>query len=101
MYRVTNIAGLLEIMQKIQGERTQKEFAQTMGVSPQYLNDVYNSRREPGPAIYSFLGAERCYRVPESTLSTALAAQENTNASKEIRTKEDCKEVKSSRRKKR
>jgi hypothetical protein len=74
MHTVTNIDGLLEIMKTLQAGKNQKEFAQSLGVSPQYLNDVYNRRREPGPGITGSLGisATMTYTIPEN-LSTASA----------------------------
>jgi DNA-binding transcriptional regulator YdaS (Cro superfamily) len=73
MHTVTNIDGLLEIMKTLQGEKSQKDFAQTLGVSPSYLNDVYNRRREPGRSITESLGvsATMTYTVPENISTTA------------------------------
>jgi DNA-binding transcriptional regulator YdaS (Cro superfamily) len=35
-----------------------RAWAQTAGVSPAYVSDVLNARREPGPAILTPLGLE-------------------------------------------
>lgn len=40
----------------------QKAWAQTVGVSPSYVNDVLNARREPGQAILDALGLVRVVR---------------------------------------
>jgi transcriptional regulator with XRE-family HTH domain len=71
MYQTTNIDGLLELMKTLQQDKTQKKYAEELGVSPQYLNDVYNFRRDPGPKILRSLGAEPCFLVPESTINAA------------------------------
>ena len=47
---------VINILRKRQGERTAKELADELGVTPQYLSDVYAGRREPGPAILEPLG---------------------------------------------
>lgn len=70
MYKVTNVKGLLEVMKNIQGNRTQKEYADAIGVSAQYLNDVYNLRREPGPKILKSLGAQKAFLIPDYLIPT-------------------------------
>lgn len=37
----------------------QKFFAESAGVSPQYVSDVLNGKREPGKSILDTLGIER------------------------------------------
>ena len=49
----------LEFLKKQQGDRTDKQFADSLGVSPQYLCDVYNNRRVPGKGIASAVNATR------------------------------------------
>lgn len=49
----------LEFLKKEQGDQTDKQFASNLGVSPQYLCDVYNGRRVPGDSIASAMNAER------------------------------------------
>lgn len=51
----------------------QSAFASRIDVSPQYLCDVLNGRRDPGPAILSALGLEKVegYRVRETPLGAA------------------------------
>lgn len=50
---------LIELMRRRQGDRTASEFARELGITPQYLSDVYADRREPGPAILNGLGLQR------------------------------------------
>jgi transcriptional regulator with XRE-family HTH domain len=74
-YRVTNIAGVLEIMKALQKGQTQAQYAKSIGVSPQFLSDVYAMRRDPGEKILSALGIESdAYMVPEALMR--LAPQE-------------------------
>ena len=44
-----------------QGSRTQTALAEEIGISRPYLSDVLNGRRDPGPAILSFVGLELGY----------------------------------------
>lgn len=41
---------------KLRGTLNQKQQAEIIGVSPQFLNDVYLNRREPGETIAHFFG---------------------------------------------
>ncbi len=41
---------------------TQAAFAKQLGISPQYLGDVLNGRREPGGTILHAIGFERVVR---------------------------------------
>lgn len=56
---------VIDLMKRRQGQRSAKEFAEELGISPQYLSDIYLSRRDPGPAVLEKLGIERetVYRV--------------------------------------
>lgn len=40
---------------------TAREFAKSIGVSPQYLNDVLHGRRAPGPSILKALNIQQGY----------------------------------------
>jgi transcriptional regulator with XRE-family HTH domain len=42
---------VIALLKKRQGERTQQELAEELGVSQQYLSDVLLGRRDPGPAV--------------------------------------------------
>lgn len=57
--RQMSVDEFLVFMRKQQGERTDKEFAESMGVTPQYVCDIYNGRRIPGDSITRALGATR------------------------------------------
>lgn len=52
---------VLELIVKRMGDSTQKDFAQTIGISQQYLNDVLRRRRAPGPKLLRWLGLEKMY----------------------------------------
>jgi transcriptional regulator with XRE-family HTH domain len=75
-----NLEQFLEFLKKQQGGQTAQQFASRLGVSPQYLSDVFNGRRPPGESITSALKVER------SVIYT-LAASSRTSPSKE-----ECKE---------
>ena len=61
-----NLEQFLEFMKKQQGDQTAQQFAARLGISPQYLSDVYNGRRPPGESIAAALNAEKSvvYAVP-------------------------------------
>lgn len=50
---------VLEIMRKRQNGRTQREFAPELGITPQYLCDLYLRRRDPGETVLKNLGIVR------------------------------------------
>jgi len=54
-----NLEQFLEFLRKRQGNETGQQFASRLGVSPQYLSDVYNGRRPPGESITSALKVEK------------------------------------------
>lgn len=49
----------IAFLRRQQGDQTAKDFAAELGVSQQYLSDIYNNRREPGEAITSALNVQR------------------------------------------
>ena len=57
--RRMNLDQFLEFLKKQQGIQTAQQFASRLGVSPQYLSDVYNGRRPPGESITSALNVEK------------------------------------------
>jgi transcriptional regulator with XRE-family HTH domain len=61
-----NVDEFLEFLKKQQGDQTAQQFASRLGISPQYLSDVYNGRRPPGESITSALKVEKSvvYTVP-------------------------------------
>ena len=54
-----NLDQFMEFLKKQQGEQTAQQFASRLGVSPQYLSDVYNGRRPPGESITAALRVEK------------------------------------------
>jgi transcriptional regulator with XRE-family HTH domain len=54
-----NLDQFLEFLKKQQGNQTAQQFASRLGISPQYLSDVYNGRRPPGESITSALKVEK------------------------------------------
>jgi hypothetical protein len=50
---------IIALLKKKQGDGTQRDLAKELGVSQQYLNDVYLHRREPGESILKGLGVVR------------------------------------------
>ncbi|MDR3562803.1 MAG: hypothetical protein P4N59_15385 [Negativicutes bacterium] len=61
-----NLEQFLEFLKKQQGDQTAHQFASRLGISPQYLSDVYNGRRPPGESITAALQVEKSvvYKVP-------------------------------------
>ena len=45
--------------QRVAQYDTHKAAAEAIGISPQYLHDVLNGHREPGPIILKWLGAKK------------------------------------------
>jgi transcriptional regulator with XRE-family HTH domain len=54
-----NLEQFLDFLKKQQGGQTAQQFATRLGVSPQYLSDVYNGRRPPGESITAALKVEK------------------------------------------
>ena len=82
-----NVDQFLEFLKKQQGNQTAQQFAARIGVSPQYLSDVYNGRRPPGESITSALKVEKAvvYTVappsktgPSASPSTKPASNPST-----------------------
>jgi transcriptional regulator with XRE-family HTH domain len=78
-----NLDQFLEFMKKQQGDKTAQQFAARLGVSPQYLSDVFNGRRPPGESITSALNVEKAvvYSVP-SPSKAGPAGGEKRNGEK-------------------
>jgi len=58
-YNALTVAELLALMKKIQGEKTNTQFAAELGISKQYLTDMYNGRKVPSGTVSSLLGFEQ------------------------------------------
>lgn len=50
---------VLELLRKRQGNRTQREFAKELGITGQYLCDLYLRRRDPGETVLKNFGIVR------------------------------------------
>ena len=57
-YKALTVDELLALMKKVQGKRTDTEFANELGISKQYLCDMYNGRKAPSDTVSSLLGYE-------------------------------------------
>lgn len=58
-YKATTVDELLRIMRRIQGEKSNTAFARDLGISKQYLTDIYNGRKEPGDSVSAAVGYRR------------------------------------------
>lgn len=48
-----------ELLRKRQGERTQKDLAEELGISPQHLGDLMRGNRMPGKSLRKKIGIEK------------------------------------------
>lgn len=55
-YKALTVDELLDLMKKIQGEKTNTQFAADLGISKQYLCDIYNGRKIPSDTVSATLG---------------------------------------------
>jgi hypothetical protein len=55
-YKALTVEELLGLMKKIQGEKTNTQFAADLGISKQYLCDMYNGRKIPSDNVSAALG---------------------------------------------
>lgn len=53
MFKIDDLVGMLK---RMQGARSNTEFAREVGISKAHLGDIYNGNRTPGPAVLSYLG---------------------------------------------
>lgn len=73
-YKALTVQELLELMKKIQGEKTNTQFAAEIGISKQYLTDIYNGRKVPSDTVSGALGFTT--RVITQYVPSATAAKE-------------------------
>ncbi|MBV8207221.1 MAG: helix-turn-helix transcriptional regulator [Acidobacteria bacterium] len=68
-YLVKDVAQLLALMRRLQGKRSSTEFALDLGISKQYLTDIYKGRRDPGESVLQALEVTRnvTYEVPHTS----------------------------------
>jgi transcriptional regulator with XRE-family HTH domain len=50
---------IVQIIRERIGKGSQRDFAQSLGVSPSYLSDVLKGRRDAGPKVLAALGLKR------------------------------------------
>jgi hypothetical protein len=77
-YKALTVEELLGLMKKIQGEKTSTQFAADLGISKQYLCDIYNGRKVPSETVSATLGftakVETRY-VPSATAANPEASR--------------------------
>jgi transcriptional regulator with XRE-family HTH domain len=80
-----NLEQFLEFLKRQQGDQTAQQFASRLGVSPQYLSDVYNGRRPPGESITSALKVEKAvvYTLATPPSKASPSTKLPSNPSKE------------------
>jgi hypothetical protein len=71
-YKALTVEQLLELMKQIQGEKTNTQFAAELGISKQYLCDIYNGRKVPSETVSGALGFTA--RVETRYVPSATAA---------------------------
>jgi hypothetical protein len=54
---------VVRMLKQKQGNRSLRAFANEVGVTAAYINDIYQGRREPGPAVQRYLRVRRQVRV--------------------------------------
>lgn len=52
---------VIQLLKDGQGDMTQAAYAKEIGVSAQFLGDVYRGRRAPGPRVLDYLGLEKSF----------------------------------------
>jgi hypothetical protein len=73
-YKALTVQEPLDLMKKIQGEKTNTQFAAEIGISKQYLTDIYNGRKVPSDTVSAALGYTP--RVFTKYFPSATAANE-------------------------
>jgi transcriptional regulator with XRE-family HTH domain len=81
--RKMNLEQFMEFLKKQQGEQTAQQFASRLGVSPQYLSDVYNGRRPPGESITAALKVEKAVIYKLATPAKAGPSRKEAKAEEE------------------
>ena len=81
-YKALTVEQLLGLMKKIQGEKTNTEFAADLGISKQYLSDMYNGRKIPSDSVSATLGFTQ--KVVTRYVPSAAAAREEESHATEL-----------------
>ena len=71
-YKALTVEQLLDLMKQIQGDKTNTQFAADLGISKQYLCDIYNRRKVPSETVSGALGFTA--RVETRYVPSATAA---------------------------
>lgn len=50
---------VIKMLTKMQGKGSQRQLAVALGVSPMFLNNVFNGKKDPGDKVLAKLGLER------------------------------------------
>jgi Helix-turn-helix len=79
-YKALTVNELLDLMKRIQGEKTNTEFAAEIGISKQYLTDIYNGRKVPSDTVSAAMG----YRPRTETRYFPSATDANEEAPRAI-----------------
>jgi hypothetical protein len=58
-YKALSVEELLALMKKLQGEKTNTEYAADLGISKQYLGDLYSGRKIPSATVSAAFGFEQ------------------------------------------
>jgi hypothetical protein len=89
-YKALTVEELLGLMKKIQGEKTNTQFAAEIGISKQYLTDIYNGRKVPSDTVSAALGytprAEMRY-LPSTTAANEESPRAAPTKSKATRSR--------------
>ena len=89
-YSALTVEELLSLMKKIQGEKTDTQFASELGISKQYLCDLYSGRKTPSGTVSGLLGYEsrtEIRYVPSTTNVKPEATRERDSKSKTTRSR--------------
>lgn len=68
--KVFSAEEVIERLQKMQGDKSLRAFADEIGITPAYLCDLYKGRRNPGDKVLSHLGLAK-RPMPEPTYELA------------------------------
>ena len=88
-YKALTVDELLALMKKIQGEKTNTKFAADLGISKQYLSDLYSGRKIPSDTVSAVFGFEQRVEtryVPSTTAAKPEAPSAEPSRKKTRRT---------------
>jgi transcriptional regulator with XRE-family HTH domain len=54
---------VIDLMKTTQGDRSLRDFAGEIGVTPAYISDIYNGRRSPGAKILKYFKGGKTRRT--------------------------------------